>query len=133
MKIRWPIPAALVVAFSLGCSAQVASNLTVNGAHFDALDCSSGVPMGYSGVELEGADGTRLRLVSENGSGKAIVHVFAPGAIAATATLNDCGTLEITQQNSEINGVKNVKGAATLSCSDGTHTIAGDATFENCH
>jgi hypothetical protein len=47
--------------------------------------------------------------------------------------LGACGSLEIEDQNSTVNDVKNVEGKATLDCAADGVAVKGSVTFENCH
>ncbi|MBK8259375.1 MAG: hypothetical protein IPK82_42810 [Polyangiaceae bacterium] len=114
-----------------GCQAKLSSSVTVDGKPFSAESCRSGQAAGFTGVDLVGTDGSRLRLVTMP-NGQAAAHIFAPGAATSTE-LGACGPFTVERQNSQINDIYNVKGTATLSCTSGGHSVSGTITFENCH
>ncbi|MBN2801125.1 MAG: hypothetical protein JXX28_18445 [Deltaproteobacteria bacterium] len=130
--MRWTrtVLVALVVGWTLACAGVVEGDLTLDGAPFSATSCASGAPQGFVGVDLLDDSGRKLRL--ETGAdGQAFVRLFESG-LSAAEELGTCGPMSLTEQNSEINGVKNVMGDAELSCS-GAHTLAGHVHYENCH
>lgn len=113
------------------CSNKLGGDLTVNGEPFQPSSCRSGAVYGFSGVEVTGKSGWKLRLV-QTPSGQGNVIAFGPGA-ATGAELGPCGTLTVDTQNSTINDVKNVQGKADLACTTDGLTLKGKLTFENCH
>jgi len=120
----------VTLGFVLACAGRVEGDLTVDGEKFSAMTCHSGAPQGFTGVDLVSTDEAKVR-VAVQPDGQAQVWYFEPGSTVGT-DLGVCGTASVTEQNSEINGVKNVMGTADLSCS-GAKTVAGFAAFENCH
>lgn len=129
-----PIPALLLVSstlLALACAAELNGDVVVDDAPFQAVDCRSGAPMGFGGVELVDAGGRKLRLVARpDGQSEAF---YWPADASSADEVGICGPMTLEQQNSEINGVKNVMGSAALECSNGKHAIAGTITFANCH
>jgi hypothetical protein len=125
---RWGIGIAMLV---VACSAKLDSNITVDGTPFKSSSCRSGQAYGFTGVELTGADGRKLRLATRP-DGQSNVFLFPAGS-ATGVDLGVCGAFTVGTQNSTINGIDNVKGHAELSCSVDGHTIAGNVTYENCH
>jgi len=121
----------LVAALSLGCSAKLSSDITVGGEKFEPTECNNGVSFGFMGVQLKDKAGRRIRL-APNADGTVAVMLFDKGQDVGN-TVPSCGTMQLQQQNSEINGVKNVKGKATLACGEGPGEIKGSISFENCH
>lgn len=118
----------------LACKSELGGSLTVDGAAFDLKSCNSGqrnIPA-FDGVDFQDASGKRVRFVAEpNNTFR--VFVFAPGAKTGTLLGHNCGTLTMSQQNSEVNGVKNVQGSLTANCTGSGHTVSGSVTFKNCH
>lgn len=124
----------LVVPFAFAncvCSNKLGGDLKINGEAFAPSGCRSGAVYGFGGVEVTGAGGRRLRVL-QTPTGEAQVVMFASGATVGT-DLGVCGQISVTDQNSTINDVKNVKGKATLKCAADGVTIEGSLTFENCH
>lgn len=121
----------VVAALSLGCSAKLSSDITVGGEKFEPTECKNGVSFGFMGVQLSDKDGRRIRL-APNPDGTVAIMLFDKGQDVGN-TVASCGTMALAQQNSEINGVKNVKGKATLACGEGPGEIKGSISFENCH
>ncbi len=113
------------------CTSKISGELKVDGSAFTIKECRSGRAFGFDGLHLVDGGGRVLRLFL-NPDGTARVAIFAAGA-ARGDTLGDCGALMMEAQHSEINGVKNMKGTASLSCAALDHAVAGQITFENCH
>jgi hypothetical protein len=114
-----------------GCSAKLAGDVSINGQATSLTECRNGSVYGYRGVELTADNGTRLRMAATV-TGEVEVAVLAKGSDKGVR-LGTCGTLQIADQNSTINGVKNVEGAATLNCNGAGFTLKGNASFSNCH
>lgn len=129
MKLRTALAGTLLLVAGLGCAGVVTGDVTVDGQPFTLANCSSAAPEGLSGVYLVDGVGNRLRIDHLPGDQAAVTYLPSGGA---PVELGPCGTVTVTDQNSEINGVTNVMGDAELSCS-GAHTVAGKAHFENCH
>jgi hypothetical protein len=118
----------LLIACTLGCKAELTSDLKIDGQTFAPTSCRSGQVNGFAGVDL--IDGSRtLRIVqSPTNQPQAIV---LDGQQAAD--LGPCGSLALERQNSTVNDVTNVMGSATLKCEGNGRTIEGTITFKNCH
>jgi hypothetical protein len=114
-----------------GCSAKLSSDMSVNGEKATLTECRNGSVYGYRGVELTADNGTQLRIAATM-TGEAEVAVVTKGSDKGVR-LGTCGTLQITDQNSTINSVKNVEGAATLNCNSAGFALKGNASFSNCH
>lgn len=120
--------AALVLG---ACTAKMSSDITVGGEKFEPTECRSGQAFGFTGVQLTDKTGRRIRL-APNVDGTVSILFFDKGQDVGHQ-VPSCGTMQISQQNSEINGIKNVQGKATLGCTDGDTEIKGSISFENCH
>lgn len=122
------LPALLVTCI---CSNKLGGDLKVDGEAFGASGCRNGAVYGFAGVEVTGKGGRRLRVI-HTPTGAANVVVFASGAQMGS-DLGACGTIQVSDQNSTVNDVKNVEGKALLKCAADGITIEGTLTFENCH
>jgi len=111
----------------VACSNKLSGELTVDGTPFTLSSCRSGKVYNVVGVELVAEDGRKLRL-GVRPDGQAEAFVLAAGAPTGDS-LGPCGALTVSDQNSTVNGVRNVQGSATLDCS----RVKGKLTFENCH
>jgi hypothetical protein len=121
-------PAALVVVC---CTAQVVSNLRINGAPYTLTRCVSGQTRGFPGVELADERGSRLRLAT-NIDGSAIAAYFPRGSTVGEY-LGSCVSLRLEPGTGVINGARNTDGVATLACRTEQYWIEGTVRFENCH
>ncbi len=126
--------AAVVVALfgSCVCSAKLGGTVEVNGEKLSFGSCRSGAVYGFRGVELSSGTGLRLRIGALR-TGAAGVVVMPKGVAVGTDLGVPCGSFSISNQNSTINGVKNVEGKAVLECEANGFKIKGEVTFENCH
>jgi hypothetical protein len=124
---------AFVVAAALaaGCSSKVSGEIEVNGKKVGVSSCRNGVVYGYRGVEVTTKDGDRLR-VAMTQTGEAWL-VFMPKGSSTGSEIGACGTLEVSDQNSTINDVKNVEGKMELDCASDGLSVKGTVKFENCH
>ena len=122
----------LMLALVVGCSAELKSDLTIDGAGWKPSGCDNGVQLGYRGVALSGPGGRSLRIAATM-TDQAQVVLITNGAEAQVIESGSCGQMRMADQNSTINGVKNVEGKATLDCSASGVTIKGTITFGNCH
>lgn len=127
---RWALVLPIVFANCV-CSNKLGGDLKVNGEAFSPESCRNGAVYSFSGVEVQGKGGRRLRIIQVP-TGEAGVVLFAPGAQVGT-DLGVCGTISVSDQNSTINNVKNVQGKAQLKCAADGVTLEGSITFENCH
>lgn len=119
----------LLVLPLAGCVAKLEGSIDLDGKTFRATSCRSLAPMGFQGVELEAADGARLR-VAEHANGDAEVFYFAAGKNKSKA-FGACATMKIQKQSSSVNKVTNVEGRVKLDCPD--FDAKGEIKFENCH
>ena len=130
MRLIWILVLVLAVA-AVACSSKISGEIEINGEKAGLSSCRNGVVFGYRGVELTTQNGDRLRIASSQ-TGEAWLVVMASGA-ATGNEIGTCGTFEISDQNSTINDVKNVKGQANLECATADFKVKGTVTFENCH
>jgi len=101
--------------------------ISVNAAPFSPSRCLSGQLAGFSGVDVLGIDGSRLRLVQEaDGSGT----VVQTGMGATPVTMKGCGRIEVRPTGAMVDGVRVVRGTAQLDCTAGDLHVAGDVTFQ---
>lgn len=126
-----PIVISVVALLWIGCSAELSSDLDLNGAKLKLTACRNGSVYGFRGVELAADNGTRLRIATTV-TGEAEVVVMPAGSDKGTR-LGSCGTFQIADQNSEINSVKNVEGRASFDCKGDGVALKGTASFGNCH
>lgn len=121
---------AAVLLASLACSGAVEGNLMLDGQPFVAVDCHSGVPNGFTGVDLVDESGRILRL--ETGAdGQAFVRIM-PAGLGEAEVIGACGPIRLEATNVTVNGVKNVDGEAFLSCTAG-HALSGEVKFKSCN
>lgn len=131
MKIPRVVLVLPIVFANCVCSNKLGGDLKMNGEPFGASSCRSGMAFGFSGVEVTGKGGTRIRVV-QTPTGEGQVVLFKPG-VAVGVDLGVCSTLSISDQNSSINDVKNVKGKVALKCAADALVLEGSLSFENCH
>jgi len=133
--MRGRIGLGLVVLIALlACKSKTGGTLTVDGAAFEVDQCRSGqanVPH-FDGVDFMDSSGRRVRFLLQP-TGTVQVFFFPAGTTFTDMLGEGCGSMTMQQQNSEVNGVKNVKGTVTANCTGGGHTVAANLTFENCH
>jgi hypothetical protein len=103
-------------------------DLTLDGARFQLVACTDGASHGFHGAELTGADGTRVRLVSEV-DGAAKVIVFPPGAERGVV-LEGCSRIEMVQSVSRRSS--HVHGRASVLCDDKGTRIEGTVLIDSC-
>jgi hypothetical protein len=118
-------PALLVLASS--CTPHFGGELALDGTPFLPRECRSGKAYGFSGVELTDERGRRIRIAQEHEGVPATVYYPAHYGLGA------CASLALASQGSKINGVTNVEGTVSLSCTSADHTVEGTVRFENCH
>jgi hypothetical protein len=124
----------LLLAALLACKSKADGNVTVDGAAFEIDSCRSGqanIPK-FDGVDLLDESGRRVRFMV-NPDGSLRTFLFAAGATQGDLVGEGCGTISVTTQNSEVNGVKNVQGNVSANCTGAGHTIVATANFKNCH
>lgn len=134
--MRGTVFMGLVVATGalLACRAKLSGNINVDGSNFKPSACRSGqanMPK-FSGVDFTDGSGRRVRFVALE-SGSVRTFLFEPGARKGTLIGQDCGTLSVTEQNSEVNDVKNVQGNVSANCTGSGHHVTATMTFKNCH
>jgi hypothetical protein len=122
-----------LLGFALGaaCKSEVASDIYVDGVKFEASECRSGEAFGFSGIQLEHADGRRLRMLAR-ADGSMELALFPAGSDKGEL-FGECGSMATQAQNSKINGIKNLEGTAQLSCTKDGREIRGTVRFKNCH
>jgi hypothetical protein len=121
----------LVVLVVAACSNKLGGDLTINGEKATLSSCRSGAVYGFRGVELSIKGGTKLR-VAATPANEAQVFVMLAGQIKGS-DIGTCGTIQVSDQNSTINDVKNVEGKVVLDCTADGAVIKGSVTFGNCH
>lgn len=114
-----------------GCPAHVGSDIQIDGAPFAAKTCRSGQASGFAGVELVDDHERRLRLAQKL-DGTFAGAYFTP-ASSVGDNLTACATLNLETGVGVVNGVRNIKGSATLACRTERHQVTGSVSFENCH
>jgi hypothetical protein len=119
-------------ALGAACSNKLSGSVEVNGESLSIESCHNGVVYGFRGVELVATNGLRLR-VAMMPSGEAVAFVIPRGAEVGKQITGTCGSLQVEDQNSTVNDVKNVEGTAKLDCAADGFTVKGTIKFENCH
>ena len=128
---KFTVLISLITVAIVGCHAKITGTLQVDGSAFAVSGCRSGQAFGFSGIELTDANGRRLRIFA-NADGTSEAALFS-GNNTTGDRLGQCGVLTMETQSSTINSIHNVKGTAKLACEVGTHKVAGNVEFENCH
>jgi hypothetical protein len=105
---------------------RVLGTVEVDGASFQVTTCHSGDPHGFFGVDLDGSDRRRLRLVSEI-DGTTTLVLFEANAEAGQS-VKGCAKGKFEATGMEINGVRVVAGVARLACTTPV-SVAGEVTF----
>jgi hypothetical protein len=100
--------------------------LRVDDAPFPFDYCLSGDAVGLQGVELEGTDGSRLRLVQE-ADGTGTVIRMPTGA--APVTMKSCGTVAVERLREGQDGRYAFRGVARVDCASGASRVAGSVSF----
>jgi hypothetical protein len=121
----------VMVFLGLGCSNKLSGDLAVDGNKVGLSSCRNGTVYNFRGVELTLSDGTKLR-VAVTPTNEAEVYLIPAGG-GKGSELGRCGTIQIEDQNSTINDVRNVEGKVTLDCTGDGATLKGSVSFENCH
>jgi hypothetical protein len=120
-----------LLVLASACTAKLGGDVSVNGRALEPTSCRSGAVYGFRGVEVTGKSGVRLRVAAtETGNGHVVVM---PAGSAVGQDLGACGPFQVDDQNSTINGVKNVEGKATLDCAVDEAQVKGSLSFQNCH
>ena len=118
----------VALACALGCRAELASELTVDGQPFYPNSCRSGQVNGFAGVDLID-DGRTLRIVQTPTNQPQAILLDGQQVV----DFGLCGTMSLERQGSTVNDITNVMGAATLKCEAAGHTVEGTVSFKNCH
>lgn len=125
----------------VGCGAQIGGELIV--AHdrgseevFDPVECASGEPLLFFGVDLWGEGDQRLRFLHEPADGPAVI-LFARGSdvVLATYTPRDCDVFdgELERTDEQINDIWALEGFLRLECApDDAPAVWGEISFERC-
>ncbi len=133
--MRKTVALGLVVVSALfACKSKTGGSITVDGAPFEVSECRSGqanVPK-FEGVDFLDQAGRRVRFLVQP-TGGVQVYFFPPNTTFTDMLGENCGTASIQTQNSEVNGVKNIKGSVSANCTGGGHKVQASVTFENCH
>lgn len=120
--------------FTLACSGLGAgvdgTALTVDGSPWAVDTCESGAVHGFSGVELSGMDGRRLR-VQTLPDGQAQVYLFDVGA-ATGQDLGVCGTASFRPTGLTVNDIVALEGGGGLSCTGGPVEVVGEVQVTRC-
>jgi hypothetical protein len=135
MHSRTTLPLlVLLVAALLACRAKLDGSITVDGKAVEISSCRSGdanVPS-FEGVDFMIAGDRRVRFVLLEGN-QIRTFLFEPGQSAGTLIGEGCGTMSAERMNSEVNGVKNLKGTVSANCTGSGHVVTAAVRFENCH
>lgn len=134
MKRTIGVAGAVLLFALLACKNKTDGTISVNGAAFPVDSCRSGqanLPP-FTGVDFLDKTGRRARFLLQD-NGQIRVFMFPAGAKQGELVGEECGTLAIEQQNSEVNGVKNVKGSVNANCTGAGYTVAAAINFSNCH
>ncbi len=118
----------------LACRAKLSGSINIDSAGFTVDSCRSGqanMPK-FSGVDFMDSAGRRVRFVALP-SGSVRTFIFDPGAKRGTLIGENCGSMNVTEQNSEVNDVKNVQGTLTADCTGSGHHVVATMNFKNCH
>ncbi len=97
---------------------------------FVPVDCSSGQPYGFFGVDVQDAAGQVVRLINDPVRGP-VVMIKPTGRETQPLSLADCDAAEvdIVTTNTTINDVRALDGSVRLACPG----IVANMTFGNCH
>jgi hypothetical protein len=121
------LSATFLVCLS-ACRAKLASTLQVDGKAFTPTECRSGQFNNFQGVDLINGSVT-LRLVQSPANKPSAILIEGD----TVTELGECGKMTSQQQNSEVNGIVNVQGSATLECKHEQRSLTGTISFQNCH
>jgi hypothetical protein len=124
----------LVLAALLACKSKSKGTLQVDGVQVEIETCRSGQANSprFNGVDFIDSSGRRIRyLVTPEGALRNFF--FEPGVTRGDLVGERCGTMSLTEQSSEVNNVKNIKGSVTANCTGAGHVIVATVNFENCH
>jgi len=135
MSVRSTLPALLLMlAALLACRSKLDGTLSIDGKAVPIESCRSGeanVP-GFDGVDFLTTGDRRVRFVILEGS-QIRTFLFEPGQASGTLIGEACGSMAAERMNSEVNGVKNLKGTVSANCTGSGHVVTAAVRFENCH
>lgn len=118
-----------------GCSNKLIGDLSVNGEKLDVTSCRNAAAYGFSGLVLETSNQMKL-IIAYTDTGKTHVvllpHFGTPGRKKGVP-LGSCALLEMREQHSTINNIRNVEGTVGFECTTDGYTVKGGLAFENCH
>ena len=115
-------------AMQIAATGQVSGSMTVNSAPYAPIRCGAGQASGFSGVDVFGNDGSRVRFVSEVDGTSSVIY-FSPAAGGAGATMKGCATLNVRPTGVILNGVPQVSGNVQLDCKNDAVHLAGMIAF----
>lgn len=122
--------AVWMVLACAGLEADVAgTHVSVGGQPWPVELCESGAVYGFEGIQLQGSDGRRLRIVTQ-ADGTAEVVLFDVGAPTGTS-FGNCATAAFTTTGLTVNDIVALQGAATLTCT-GEPTVDGAVQVDRC-
>ena len=123
-----------VFVFSLACAGLEpdvgGTLLAIDGEAWTATACQSGEVFGFEGVQLEGADGRRVRLHVQP-DGKAEVIVMQAGQTTGTS-LGACAEVAFERTGLTINDVVALEGGGQVACTGGEVSVEGEVAVSNC-
>jgi hypothetical protein len=96
----------------------------VNDAPFPFAGCAAGEPAGFHGVELQGADGGRFRLVHEVDDTWTVLDLPTGGEPVA---MKSCGRIAVDA--TPWLGEGTARGVARLECATGAVRLSGSVSF----
>lgn len=120
----------VVITMGLAACSSVEGTVSIEGSPVVFETCTSLVPKGFEGVDLEIDDGRTLRLFRE-GETVSSVGFFDDAASDAGLLVGGCATGSIRDTNTSKGEVVLLEGEASFDCTDPL-TIGGDVTFRGC-
>jgi hypothetical protein len=105
----------------------VHASIDVNAAPFVVESCVSGAVSEFHGIDLTGADHTKVRLFVEPNGNVAVV-LFPRGA-SLGITMHGCAALDMHDTGMAVSRIKIVEGVASVRCASGDFTVEGTASF----
>ena len=134
MRHTWVVAVIAIAASGIPgcfCSNKLEGSVDVNGETLSFDSCKNGVTFGARGVELIAKNGMRLRVLATP-TGESSLVVVPKGATTGVE-VGTCGSLQLADQNSTVNDVKNIEGKAVLACEANGYKVSGTVSFSNCH